>query len=872
VKRGPVRARAGRFGRWAALLLCAGAVPVAAWLAIADSSAPPPGPPPSPPREAAAAAAPHSAATPPASVAPDDGDPLARPPHGQWRTWTTRDGLPSNQVFAVRADGPRVWAGTAAGLALFEGDRWRTFGTDDGLPHRMVLSVDVSPRTGDVWIGTVGGMARLSGGRIDSWTQTDSGLPNDFVHAVRCDPDEDTVWAATAMGAGRLDLRTGSWSLYTHENTPMHEPWTYSVAAGEGKVFVGAWGGGVLELTRATGRWREYKDPDGQFEVDLFPDDGPINDVTSGVDYAAGLLWQSAYFGLSRYDGREWRTYIAATSGLAGDFVNFIRAQGRAVWAATDQGLTLTDGYGWVTYRRLEDGRGAATFFDGSRKIGRRILGGAPPHNYILGVDAAGDAVWVATEAGVGRGLRGGGGPAPRPAGSRPAVVDGDRSAAADDAFGAAAAGPAPAGETARPDGQVRFHYANVPEALLPFREATPHQDLFIERSQFRGSGRDDPDPLFADGVPIGFIGPLEDADLPPGAARGRPGATGDPKAAIGRRMLRAATLAIEEANAAGGYRGTPFRLAARTDLVLWGQSSNELVRFVIDQDVRAVLSSLDSNHNHVLSRAALKLEVPLVSAGSTDPTLVEHAIPWLVRCINDDRQASYALLQEMFGRRGLRRPAVLRVNDRDGRTGIMEFTEGARRLGHPVALEQRFLPGTADFGALIDRIREVEPDSLVVWGDAGDAGRAVQQARAAGIAVPIFGCSRMHQTDFLEIAGGAAEGAVLVAVINPESADPAWVRFRDAYRARWGADPDMYAAHAYDGMNLIVGAIRRAGPNRARVRDALFELGTVRGATGTIVFDTNMSDIGPIWLATVRGGRFVHAPAPAWPDPGKGK
>jgi len=102
---------------------------------------------------------------------------------------------------------------------------------------------------------------------------------------------------------------------------------------------------------------------------------------------------------------------------------------------------------------------------------------------------------------------------------------------------------------------------------------------------------------------------------------------------------------------------------------------------------------------------------------------------------------------------------------------------------------------------------------------------------------------------------------------MNLQSADPAWVRFRDAYRARWSEDPDSYAAHAYDGMNLIVGAIRRAGLDRARIRDALFDLQTVHGVTGPIVFDTNMSDIGPLWLATVRGGRFVYAPAPAWPE-----
>jgi ABC-type branched-subunit amino acid transport system substrate-binding protein len=790
---------------------------------------------------------------------------LALAPHGRWRTFTTRDGLPSNRVFAVRLQGERVWAGTTEGLALYEAGRWRSFGTADGLPHRVVLSLDVSPRTGDVWIGTVGGLTRLSGGRFDVFTQMNSGLSNDFVHAVRCDPDEDAVWAATAMGASRLDLRTGAWTIFTHENTPMHEPWTYSIAAGGGRVFIGAWGGGVLEYTRSSGRWREYRDPDGQLEVDLLPDDGPIHDVTAGVDFEAGILWQATYFGLSRHDGREWRTFVSRASGLASDFINFVRARGRHAWAATDQGLTLTDGDGWVTYRRLDDGRGEILFSEGARQVGRRTTTTALPHNYVLGVDAADDDVWIATQEGIGHGRRGGAGPG-LPGGAGGALrASGAGGSAAPEGESRAASRPAGPGDAGR------FRYANVPEPLLPYREAVPQQDLFTERPRFRGVGREEPEPPGPGEVRIGFIGPLADSDLPPGSSPRRSGTGDDPKVVFGRRMLRAATLALEEANAGGGHRGLPFRLVTRTDLVLWGQSSNELVRFALDDRVWAVLSSIDSNHNHVLSRATLKLEVPIVSAGSTDPTLVEHAIPWLVRCINDDRQMAYVLLHEIFRRRGMKRVAVLRVNDRDGRTGIMEFVEGARRLGHPVIIEQRFLNGDTDFRPGLERILQTSPEALVLWGNPEETGGAVKQARDLGIEVPIFGFDRMDQAAFLEAAGEAAEGVVVVATTNLRSVDPPWLRFRQAYRERWGEEPDTFAAHAYDGMKLILAAIREAGLNRARIRDALYRLETVRGVTGPIVFDTNMSDVGPLWLATVRGGRFDYEPAPAWPEESAG-
>lgn len=764
----------------------------------------------------------------------------------EWESFTARDGLPANEVFAIRIDGDRIWAGTKNGLAVYEKGRWRSYGVQDGLPHKVILSLDVSPRTGDLWIGTMGGLARYSAGRFDTFTQMNSGLPNDFVHAVRCDPDEDTVWAATAMGAGRLDLKTGEWSIFTQANTPMHEPWTYAIGIGDGLVYIGAWGAGVLEYTKATGSWRPFRDPDKEFEIDLLPDDGPVSDVTSSVDYAAGILWQSSYTGLARYEGREWRTWFAEDSGLASNFINFVRARGRHAWLATDQGLSLTDGDDWITWKRLEDGRGEILLYEGDRRVARRVTGTTLAHNYILGVDADEHDVWVATGHGVSHGVR---------RGTAGPLLSAER-----------AANP-PSSEKAA-DPAAGFRYARTPEALAPYHGMDPHKRLFTERSQFRGAGREGPDPQGLSEVRIGFIGPLTDEDRPVASQASR-SATSDPlKAVYGRRMLQAATMAVEQANKQGGYRGIPFRIVPRTDLVLWGQTSNELVRFVEEDGVWAVLSSIDSNHNHVLSRSSLKIEVPVVNAGSTDPTLVEHSIPWLVRCIADDRQLSYSLLHEVFRVRGHQKVAVLRLNDRDGRVGIGEFVDGARRLGRPILIEQRFAPGERDFREPIERIRETGADAVVLWGNPEETGAAVKRMRELKLDLPVFGFDRMTQASFLKAAGEAADGVVVAATMNPESRDPEWLRFRQSYKNRWAEEPDTFATHAYDGMNLILSAIRKAGLNRARVRDELFAMKSWPGASGEIVFDTNMSNIGPTWLAVARDGRFTYTPAQPWEEP----
>ena len=242
-------------------------------------------------------------------------------PRYRWENFTTENGLPDNHVFQVKVDGPRVWAATENGLALYQDGRWKVYGTADGLAHRAVLYLDVDRSTGDLWAATMGGLSRLSAGRFDNFTQLNSGLPNDVVYGVAV--QEGSVWVATAAGAGRLDLKTGRWSHFNERNTPMYEIWTYAVSAGAEKVYYAVWGGGVLEYDVKTGAWKDYNDPDGETEMVVLKDQGLIHEITTSVSWAEKdrALWVATYFGASRYDGRYWKNFLEKDSGLPSNFI-----------------------------------------------------------------------------------------------------------------------------------------------------------------------------------------------------------------------------------------------------------------------------------------------------------------------------------------------------------------------------------------------------------------------------------------------------------------------------------------------------------------------------------------------------------------------
>jgi ligand-binding sensor domain-containing protein len=332
-----------------------------------------------------------------------------------WKQFTVADGLPSDHIFAVKVDGPRVWVGTEDGLALIDetsGKVVKSWEEKDGLPFRAVTGIDVDPKTGDVWLALFGGgLARFSGGRFDHWHQLNSGLVNDVVYAVAI--EHDNVWCATTAGASRLNTTTGEWSVFTEKNAPMEEIWNYGVSYdGKDSVYLAVWGSGVLKYDIHTGHWEEYTDPDGEMEIDLYRDDGINHVITTGVSPVDGVVWISTYFGVTRYDGRHWRGYAEQEGGLPSDFNNNVKGRNaQEALYCTDKGLGIVadapnEDATWVAYTRDPDtGRGRARVTVGGKTVENVDMPVGLPHSFTIAADVDGNDIWIGTAKGLAWGI-----------------------------------------------------------------------------------------------------------------------------------------------------------------------------------------------------------------------------------------------------------------------------------------------------------------------------------------------------------------------------------------------------------------------------------------------------------------------------------
>lgn len=387
--------------------------------------------------------------------------------------------------------------------------------------------------------------------------------------------------------------------------------------------------------------------------------------------------------------------------------------------------------------------------------------------------------------------------------------------------------------------------YGGVPEDLRPFSRYTkPYYENYTKTPEYNGPAADvaDGDLAKLSEIAIGFLGPIaEHKDI-----------------ALGTAMLHGAGMAIREANARGGYCGKPFALKVHNDAAVWGASSNEIVKMIYDEKVWAMLGSISADSTHIALRVSLKAELPIVNSASTDPTIPETVIPWLLTSIQDDRVQGYTLARRIYTDLGLKRIALLRVNERYGRFGVLKFRDASRRLGHPVVIEQKFDPMEHSFTRQLRVINDSRVDGIVLWSDAAAAGTILSEMRQMGMKQPVFGAFRVLGDDLLRIAGEAADGLEVVYPFDPGREDAVWTGFQQRFAAAYATKPDAFAALGFDTMNILLNAICRAGLNRGRIRDQLYAVERYRGVTGEMIFDPNAKNMAPMYLGKVRNGKFV--------------
>jgi branched-chain amino acid transport system substrate-binding protein len=253
-----------------------------------------------------------------------------------------------------------------------------------------------------------------------------------------------------------------------------------------------------------------------------------------------------------------------------------------------------------------------------------------------------------------------------------------------------------------------------------------------------------------------------------------------------------------------------------------------------------------------------VKVQKPQITTVSTDPSITRAGSPWIFRCLADDRKQAGALASYICNGGSFKGVAILALDDRYGRMGSRTCRRLLEEKGLEIVFDEVFEAGIKDRAGLAERTGRSKASVIVLWSLYAEAAEVVKSLRLAGINTPVVAPDGVTTSAFLDSASLAAEGMIVTLPFNPLRGTDETRNFLLQYKKRWGEEADSFAAHAYDGMNILALAIKRGGIDAFNLRDNLALTSNFPGVTGQISFDSTGNDIRDVDLAIVKDGKFV--------------
>ena len=278
--------------------------------------------------------------------------------------------------------------------------------------------------------------------------------------------------------------------------------------------------------------------------------------------------------------------------------------------------------------------------------------------------------------------------------------------------------------------------------------------------------------------------------------------------AAFFEQMKQGAQGAVTAINKAGGINGQKIALDMQDDACDPKQAVAAANKVVSNSDA-GIIGHFCSSSSIPASDVYADAGIPMISPGSTNPTLTDRGLKDVFRtCGRDDQQAAVAV-DAIIGHKLGKRIAV--VDDKT--TYGKGLADGVRKLlaakGVKPVLDDSVTQGDKDFSALVSRLKAANVDLLYFGGYYAEAGLLVRQSHEQGLKAPLMGGDGIGETSFANIAGPASDGSLMTFVSDPRNdpkAAPIVKAFRDAKY-----EPEGYTLYTYAAVQAFAEAAKRA-------------------------------------------------------------
>ncbi|QJA05985.1 ABC transporter substrate-binding protein [Thermosulfurimonas marina] len=330
-------------------------------------------------------------------------------------------------------------------------------------------------------------------------------------------------------------------------------------------------------------------------------------------------------------------------------------------------------------------------------------------------------------------------------------------------------------------------------------------------------------------------------------------------------------TKLVAEINKEGGIHGRPLKLVLGDT----EGDPSKAVGFIYKEKVVAIIGPTRTGTGMAVKPLVEAARVPTIMTVGGDPVIMGGRFG-SYRYIFKTPQRSSTAVRKIYGylrKKGLTKVGLLTATDGFGKDGRKWLEKLAPEYGLTIVAAESFNPRDTDMTTQLAKIWRRRPQVIVAW-TIGPAGAIIaKNVKQLGLPVPLFQCHGLPDPKYIELAGPAAEGNLMPStklmaweqLPDSDPQKPVIAHFVHLYREVYHYDREFpintHSGYAWDAVMILARALKKVGPDRERVREAIENLRGYVGISGVYRFtpeDHNGLDESSMIIVKIKNGRWI--------------
>lgn len=286
--------------------------------------------------------------------------------------------------------------------------------------------------------------------------------------------------------------------------------------------------------------------------------------------------------------------------------------------------------------------------------------------------------------------------------------------------------------------------------------------------------------------------------------------------------------MMAEELNKDGGIGGRPIELVHYDTEMKEDVTVRAFNRMIQRDEVTAIIGPLESWTAMAVIPIIEKYEVPTIMTASGS-MIVKPVRKWVFKTACSDELVIDKMLSHMKSTK-VERIALISSQDafgEGGRNALLSLVSG---YGLKIVFDERFGGDETDVTPLLNKIRKTDAQAVIAWSSKRTPNVVTINYRQIGLEQPLYIAHSALGPDFLQGAGKHAEGVLTASSKFAGSAElpdsdinkKVIQDYKDAFKKKYGEETNQFAASAFDAFNILAAALKQAGDNKPKLRDAI--------------------------------------------------